>query len=145
MWESLWHWLGEHQALIYALSGGSLLVFVVTLIAVPAVIVRIPADYFAHEKRPSSQRDHQRMWWRLTLKIGKNVVGYLFMLAGLAMLLLPGQGLLSIFVGFMLVDFPGKYRAERWVMGRRWVRRPVNWLRRKRGHEPLKSVNATSG
>lgn len=130
--------LGEHQALIYALSGGSLLVFVVTLIAVPAVIVRIPADYFSQEKRPRGHHEHRRRWWRLTLMAGKNMLGYLFMLAGLAMLVLPGQGLAAIFVGFMLVDFPGKYRTERWLMSRRWVRQPVNWLRRKRGHEPLR-------
>ncbi len=130
-------WMGEHQALIYALSGGSLLVFVVTLIAVPAVIVRIPADYFAHEKRPRDRHERRQRWWHWTLMAGKNVLGYLFMLAGLAMLVLPGQGLLAIFVGFMLIDFPGKYRAERWLMSRRVVRQPVNWLRRKRGHEAL--------
>ncbi|MCL4221158.1 MAG: hypothetical protein KJZ65_07295 [Phycisphaerales bacterium] len=130
-------WLGEHQALIYALSGGSLLVFIGTLIVVPAMIVRIPANYFAHEHRPHERRGRGLGWWRLAFLAGKNVLGYLFMLAGLAMLVLPGQGLLAIFVGFMLVDFPGKYRAERWLISRRWVRQPVNWLRRKRGHEPL--------
>lgn len=132
-------WLDEHQALIYALSGGSLLVFIGTLIVVPAMIVRIPADYFANEHRPHERRAHGRRWWRLTLLMGKNVLGYLFMFAGLAMLVLPGQGLLAIFVGFMLVDFPGKYRAERWLMSQRWARQPVNWLRRKRGHEALRT------
>jgi hypothetical protein len=37
----------------------------------------------------------------------------------------------------MLLDFPGKYRLERWLATRRAVWRSINWLRRRAGREPL--------
>lgn len=59
------------------------------------------------------------------------------MLAGLAMLALPGQGLLTLLLGFLMIDLPGKYRFEKWLVRRRWVHRPINWMRRSRGREAL--------
>ena len=53
------------------------------------------------------------------------------------MLVLPGQGLLTLLVGFLLVDAPGKYRLERWLVSRKAVLRPINWLRRRKGRQPL--------
>ena len=60
------------------------------------------------------------------------------MLAGIAMLVLPGQGLLTLLVGFLLIDFPGKYRFEKWLVARRWVLQPINWLRLRRHQMPLR-------
>ena len=70
--------------------------------------------------------------------IGKNVLGAVLMIAGVAMLVLPGQGLLTMVLGFLLIDFPGKYRLERWLVARPMVHRPLNWIRRRAGREPLK-------
>jgi hypothetical protein len=53
------------------------------------------------------------------------------------MLLVPGQGLLTIAVGLMLVDFPGKFRFERWLAVRPPVWRSINWLRKRAGRGPL--------
>ena len=58
-------------------------------------------------------------------------------LAGLIMLVVPGQGLLTLAVGLVLVDFPGKYRLERWLVTRPPVWRAINWLRKRAGREPL--------
>jgi len=58
-------------------------------------------------------------------------------LAGIAMLVLPGQGILAILGGIELMDFPGKYRLERWIVSRPAVLRSVNWLRRRMGRPPL--------
>ena len=44
------------------------------------------------------------------------------------MLVAPGQGLLTMVVGLLLVDFPGKYRLERWLVTRQQVWRSINWL-----------------
>jgi hypothetical protein len=57
--------------------------------------------------------------------------------AGLVMLVVPGQGLLTIVVGLMLLDFPGKYRLERWLATRPKVWQSINWLRRRAGYEEL--------
>jgi uncharacterized membrane protein YbaN (DUF454 family) len=67
----------------------------------------------------------------------KNVVGYVFIVLGIAMLFLPGQGLLTFLLGIILIDFPGKYRFERWLILRKHVLRSINWLRRRSNCEPL--------
>jgi len=99
--------------------------------------VRIRADYFAHSKRPPSRWADQHPLVRRILRIGKNVLGCLFILAGLAMLVLPGQGLLTLLIGFLLLDFPRKYQFEKWLLRRRYILRPINWLRRRARREPL--------
>jgi hypothetical protein len=67
----------------------------------------------------------------------KNALGIVLVVAGLVMLIVPGQGLLTIAVGLMLIDFPGKYRLERWLATRRPVWRSINWLRKRAGRAPL--------
>src|SRR4051812_30124363 len=52
------------------------------------------------------------------------------------MLVLPGQGVLTIIAGMMLLDFPGRQRLERWLVQRPAVLRSINW-RRKRNNRPL--------
>jgi hypothetical protein len=61
----------------------------------------------------------------------KNLIGFILILAGIAMLVLPGQGVLTIVVGMVLMNFPGKFRLERWLATRPPVWRSLNWLRKK--------------
>ncbi len=130
-------WLDEHQGLLWTLSAASLAMFVASLFIMPAIIVRIRADYFSHEQRPPTRWVNQHPAVRVVLHTLKNLLGIVLMLAGLAMLVLPGQGLLTLMIGFFLLDFPGKYRFERWLIARRAIHRPLNWLRRRAGREPL--------
>ena len=114
----------------------SLVMFLGSLIVFPFAVVRMPADYFvSHEIR----RD-----WRGTnpvLRYGwlvlKNIIGYVLVLAGIAMLVLPGQGLVTILVGMSLLDFPGKRRLESRIVRRRPVRRTIDWIRARAGRPPL--------
>jgi hypothetical protein len=69
--------------------------------------------------------------------IAKNLLGLVLIIAGIAMLVLPGQGLLTIVVGVVLMNFPGKYRLERWLATRRPVWRSLNWLRRRASRPEL--------
>lgn len=71
------------------------------------------------------------------LLAAKNLLGYLLIVAGIAMLLLPGQGVLTMLLGFIMVDLPGKYRFEQWLVARPLVLRSINMLRRRAGREPL--------
>lgn len=116
----------------------SIAIFIASLLIIPAVVVRIRPDYFTHEARPPSPWANEHPVVRLAILVGKNFLGGVLMLAGLAMLVLPGQGLLTLFVGFFLVDFPGKYTFEKWLIARRYVSRPINWLRNRRGRMPLR-------
>ncbi len=69
--------------------------------------------------------------------MGKNILGALFLLAGVAMLLLPGQGLLTMVMGVVFLDLPGKYKFERWLIARPGIARSVNWLRQRAGRPLL--------
>ena len=69
--------------------------------------------------------------------IGKNLLGYIFVVAGLIMLVLPGQGIFTILIGVMLLNFPGKYQLEQWIVARRPVLHSINWLRRRAGRAAL--------
>lgn len=130
-------WIRANEAMLFALAGASTFVFMATLIAVPWLAVRLPYDYFAHRKRRPVPRTDQHPVFRGVLIAGKNLLGAAFVLVGLAMLVLPGQGLLTILAGIVLLDFPGKYRLEYWVVSRRPVLRSINWLRRRAGRPPL--------
>jgi hypothetical protein len=71
------------------------------------------------------------------LSVAKNFIGAAFILAGLAMLVLPGQGLLTILIGITFTNFPGKYRLEQALARSHSILRAMNWIRRKSGHTPL--------
>ncbi len=137
VWGSMAEWIREYAWLGWYLTAASVAMFLVTLLAVPAVLVRIPADYFRRERRAVTpwRNRHPVLGW--TVRIGKNVVGWVLVAAGIAMLVLPGPGLVAILVGIMLAEFPGKFRLERWIVSRPRVLRVVNRHRRTRGVEEL--------
>ncbi len=126
-----------HESAIWWIAGASIVTFIATLIVVPWLIVRIPPDYFAHGRRQRKQWANRHSIVRGVLLTGKNLLGYILIAAGIAMLVLPGQGMLTILLGIILVDLPGKYRLERWFVARRPVLRSINWLRRRAGRAPL--------
>jgi len=53
------------------------------------------------------------------------------------MLVLPGQGLLTILLGVTLVNFPGKYALERRIVSRPSVANTLNRIREAVGRNPL--------
>ncbi len=63
--------------------------------------------------------------------ITRNIIGLLFVGAGVAMLLLPGQGILTILIGISIMDFPGKHKKIEWLAGKPQVRKALNWMRLK--------------
>lgn len=132
---SLMEWIGDHEVLFGSLVTLSVIVFLGTLFLVPWVLVRLPPDYFRldRERRVPMEAWHPAV--RGILLVGKNLLGGLFVLIGIAMLVLPGQGLLTILIGLLLLNFPGKYKVERYIVTRKPVLQSINWLR-KRARRP---------
>lgn len=130
-------WIQTHETILWWLVGASIITFIATLIAVPMLAIRIPSDYFAHRRRHGIPWASHRPVVRWVLLTAKNVLGYVFVMVGIAMLVLPGQGILTILAGVTLLNFPGKYKLERWVVTRRPVLRSINWLRRRAERAPL--------
>jgi len=119
------------------LAAASALMFVASLLVIPLVAARIPAGYFCdHRRGPTGWRKRHPVL-RLCVLVLKNVLGLALVVAGVLMLFLPGQGLLTIFLAIMLMDFPGKYRLERYIISRGPVLRGINWLRQRSGVAPL--------
>ena len=58
------------------------------------------------------------------------------------MLVLPGQGLLTILIGLAVMQFPGKFELERWLVTRKGVLEGINWLRQRSGRLPLEVKTA---
>ncbi len=137
MMDALLDWFDAHQAVAWGLVGGSLATCVVTPLVAGWLVVRLPADYFTGEHRGKAGWWQRRPWLRPIVVVGKNLAGALLVLAGIVMLVAPGQGLLTIVAGLLLVNFPGKYRLERWLATRKAVWRSINWLRQRMQREPL--------
>jgi len=120
-------------------SALSLLGLLGGVIGIPWAVARLPADYFSREQREVWRRSNHEPLVAVLLGFAKNLLGGVLVLLGLLMLVTPGQGLLTLLIGLMLMNFPGKYRVERWLVRRHGVLRALNWLRRRQGHEPLEA------
>jgi hypothetical protein len=110
--------------------------FVGTLIAIPILIVRLPDDYFIQNHRQTWLQNRHPVL-RVSVYVIKNLLGYVFLLAGIAMLMLPGQGILTMVIGVSLIDFPGKQKLQRQLIGQAAVLRTINRIRRKFDRKPL--------
>ncbi|MGB5278362.1 MAG: PGPGW domain-containing protein [Gammaproteobacteria bacterium] len=128
------------ESTLWYLAVFSTVSFFGTLMAIPVLVIRIPEDYFSGNRRHRWEPwAHEHPVIRWTLLITKNLLGYIFIMLGIAMLVLPGQGILTILIGVMFINFPGKYRLERWVVMRPPVLKTINKLRQRAGHVPLKT------
>ena len=114
----------------------SIATFAGSLIAIPWILVRLPPHYF-DERHPRLWLNDRHPVLRVLGFSVKNLLGVLFVLAGIAMLVLPGQGLLTMLIGVSLLDFPGKRDLERKIISFPMVLQTINRLRERFGESPL--------
>ena len=115
----------------------SIAMFVLTLLIVPIVVVKMPENYFTDQNRHKSRWAHLHPVLRYALIALKNLAGLILLVMGILMLVLPGQGLLTIFFGVALMDFPGKFAIERRFVSHPKVLNSINWIRKKANRKPL--------
>lgn len=128
------------ETTIWGLAVFSIISFAGSLLLIPVLVIRIPDDYFAERKRRRWEPwtdQHPVIRW--SLLITKNLLGYVLIILGAAMLVLPGQGVLTILIGIVFINFPGKYRLERWIVTRSAVLKAINKLRLNAGRRPLRT------
>lgn len=128
MIRTLASWL-SHPAVEWALGIFSVLAVLASVVLVPRFLAQLPRDYLKLDEAPGSHS--------LPLRILRNALGIVLVLLGIAMLLLPGQGLLTLLVGVLLVDFPGKHALVVRSLSRPKVLAIVNKLRAHHGAQPL--------
>jgi hypothetical protein len=110
--------------------------FLVSLAIVSLILVKIPANHF--------KSNHRTRFWsgpnpalHAAKVVGKNILGFLLVVLGIVLSIpgVPGQGLLTILLGVMLLDFPGKFTLERKLLSRPEIVKTINRLR-ARFHKP---------
>lgn len=126
-------WLQENEVLLAWLGGISLLMFSGSLLAVPVIVALMPEDYFVRISRGPLKRGPLRQF----LHILKNILGVLLLLTGIILLLLPGQGFLTMVIGLGLTDFPRKRELQIRLVQLPRIRSSIQWLRSKVHHRPL--------
>ncbi len=124
------NWFQQNGNLIGWVGGITLTLSLLSPIAVVYFIEKLPADYFIQPHRPLRSRLHP-------LSLLKNLLGLFLVVVGIAMLLLPGQGVLTVLVGLIMMNFPGKKKLERWLLGLPKVADAINWIRKKGGKPPF--------
>jgi hypothetical protein len=135
--ESLLDWASANATYLWWTLAGAIAFFVITTALVAWLIVLLPSDYFLSQHRPLSSLS-KRPAVRLAALVLKNVLGILLLVAGVAMWMAPGPGWLTVIVGVTLLDFPGKFKLQRWLISRPGMSRTINWIRRRAGRPPLK-------
>ncbi|MEW6445300.1 MAG: PGPGW domain-containing protein [Pseudomonadota bacterium] len=130
-------WFEAHPRIVIGVGVFSVLSFFATLAALPWLVTRIPSDYFLPPKRRKSHFALEHPMLRWDILILRNLVGFVIFLLGLVMIATPGPGLITILAGLILMNYPGKYRLERWIIQRPPLLRTVNRLRAKHGAQPL--------
>ena len=112
--------------------------FSINLAIVSFILIKIPADHFS--------KSHKTKFWsgpnpalHAAKVIGKNILGILLVALGIVLSIpgVPGQGLLTILLGIMLLDFPGKDRLEQKLLSRPGIVKTINRLRERFGKPPL--------
>lgn len=110
---------------------------VLSVAAIGAVLVRIPPDWFV--RSPPAFLPGRAAWVRLGGRLGKNLLGLTLVAVGLVMALpgVPGQGLLTILLGVMLLDLPGRRRLARQLVCRPSVRHGIDRVRARFNKPPI--------
>ncbi len=115
-----------HQGGVLGVASVSAACFLASIIAIPWLVSRTPTDYFVREQGPQGS---------VLVRVLRNLAGLALLITGVAMLVLPGQGLLSILLALTLLDFPGKQALLRRLVVKKGVAKALQWLRDKT-HKP---------
>ncbi|SFI22209.1 PGPGW domain-containing protein [Nitrosomonas sp. Nm34] len=128
VFEAIQQWIPAH--ILISITIASIIGFIGTLIAIPIILIRLPADYFDTRTPRHWMKNHHPVLRILGLII-KNLVGSVFVLAGFIMLFVPGQGLLTMLIGISLLDFPKKRELEARIVSQPSILKAINSIRHK--------------
>nr|ALS88819.1 sodium:dicarboxylate symporter family [uncultured bacterium]ALS88839.1 sodium:dicarboxylate symporter family [uncultured bacterium] len=112
--------------------------FTVSLALVSFVLVKLPSNYFhsSHARQFWVGRHRAVRWSGLVLK---NFAGLVLIVLGVIMSLpgVPGQGILTILLGLIMLDIPGKRPLETRLVKQPKVLQSINRLRERFDKPPL--------
>jgi len=103
--------------------------FLASLAIIPWIICKLEADHFLH----LYGHNNRHPLGFVHLRLLRYLLGVILLIAGLLMLFLPGQGLLTMILGLSLLDFPGKQKAVDKLLQIPSIQKALNWIRAKGG------------
>lgn len=112
------------------------------VVIVSFVLIKLPSNYFSF-KENKGLLNKLAFPFNFILLILKNSVGFILVCFGVILIFVPGQGLLTIFAGLMLMNFPGKRNLELFIIRKKPVLNAVNWIRGKAGKEKIVNIYGT--
>jgi hypothetical protein len=112
--------------------------FVISFAAIAVVMVKIPPNYFSSHYHPEFMHGKPFLV-RWSAVILKNALGVFLIVLGILLSLpgVPGQGLLTILLGLIMVDIPGKRPLEARIIQRPTIQAAINNLRARFQKPPL--------
>ena len=130
----------RNSDLLFLLGTLSIFILIISVFMMVLIISFLPEDYFKSENRNliSSVQNSRYPLFKLLVLISKNFFGVLLLLSGILMLVLPGQGILTIITGLVFMDYPGKYKFERKLLSQKGVINSINWIRSRLSKPSLK-------
>ena len=138
--EKIISWSSMNSDLLFLLGSLSIFILIISVFMMVIIISFLPEDYFKSENRNliSSVQSSQYPLLKLLVLITKNFFGILLLMSGILMLVLPGQGILTIITGLVFMDYPGKYKFERKLLKQKGVINSINWIRSRLSKPSLK-------
>jgi hypothetical protein len=129
-WESL-TWSGVVFGILLLI-----LQVIISYAAIILVMIKLPADYFSSSYAKNLKTDSPFLirWGGVILK---NLIGVFLIIAGIVMIVTPGPGGLTILLGLIMMDIPGKRPLEVKLINRPAVLSAINKLRLRYNKPPL--------
>lgn len=139
----MFNWISTY---FNSLTFGQIMVFVgiflcsiiFSFLIIGVVMVKIPANYFSsHYQQDFMPNSRWMVRWGAV--VAKNLLGVFLVLLGILLSLpgVPGQGILTILLGLIMLDIPGKRPLEAKIIKRPTVRDAINKLRNRFNKPPL--------
>jgi hypothetical protein len=135
-------WADTHKEWFAWLAVISVITLAASALVIPWLVAKLPADYFSRDDHPTAFANTHPLL-RAVLLLAKNLFGLVLIVLGILMLVLPGQGVLTIVAGIALVDFPGRHRVVQAIVARDPVMNALNWVRRRAKQPEFRRVQAT--
>jgi hypothetical protein len=112
--------------------------FFINLGIVSFILVKLPANHFSKSRKTKFWSGPHPLLHAAGI-VGKNIAGVLLVALGIILSLpgVPGQGLLTVLLGVMLLDFPGRTTLEQKLLSRPSIVNAINSLRGRFGKPPL--------
>lgn len=126
MFDEIFNFFKENLVVISILNIGVFLGFIVAIIF---VFSKLPKNYWI-----CSQQDQESS---LKMKVLRNLLAIPVAILGALMLLLPGQGLLTLLLALMLADFRLKQDWINRIIAKKKIRESLDYIRRKMGRSPF--------